>query len=1055
MKVKNYGFVLLFFLLQISFLGAQDNQVKEITGTVTIAEDGLPIAGATVLLKGTNQGTQTDFDGNYVIRAKLGDILVFSYLGTKTTEVTVGSGNVINISLTEEVGVLDEVVVMAYGTQKREAIVGSVATLSSEAIDNQQATSALRALQGTVPGVNLLTSGGQPGNNPTIRIRGFSSINASQGPLIILDGSPFNGNLNSISQDQIESLTVLKDASSTSLYGSRGANGVIIITTKSGKINSKSKVAFRSQYGQSNPAVGLHDLVGTEDNLKLTWQAIRNNNQYTLGQSAGDAAQNATNSLIGNLGYNPYNVANPIDTNGNLVSGAQKLWETDWEDLLIRNDVPRINHNLSVSGGSEKTTYFFSLDYLNEDGPVITSDFERIATRLNMESQVNDWLKIGVNTSFSRSRSGNPDQTSTSTTQSILWIYTVSSIFPAYARDAQGNLVFDSSGNIFFDAGNNNGRPLGQPLNATRNVSGGENILASILLGSESRIRTNFIGNAFAEVKILENLTFTSRFSYENFLFDSHSFQDDIIGAAAPVGGRVSKQRNLTTTVNAIQALNYQDSFGNHNISADAIMEAYTLTADTFNASATGFLPNQEELGNGTNPEFTGGFRISQRINGYLGRLAYNFDRKYFLEGSIRQDGSSQFGSDFRWGTFFSVGASWAVSNEDFMQNQDVFSYLKLRASYGELGNNGGIGSFPYQFVFQGANPNGIVLSPVEGNPSILPPTTLPDPALQWEKTASTNFGVDFDMFNGALSGSVDYYNKESIDLLYNVPAVNSTGVTNVFTNNGAVRNYGWEFSLNSNIFSRDNFTWNIGANFSIDKNEITELPQDQFISGTKLWKEGNSLFDFYLREWAGVDPGSGAALWYVDVLDSDGNVTGRDVTSDYSQSTQYETGKSSIPDIQGGFNTNIRYKQFDLSVLFNFSLGAYLYDSDYSGLISGFSTPGAPAHPDNFKAWQQPGDITDFPIITTANNTANSRSTRFLFKNDYVRLKALTLGYNLPQEALATTGISRFRVFIQADNLLTWQSHKGIDPEQSFQGTTAFRSPLQRTIATGVIVEF
>ncbi|WP_456438635.1 SusC/RagA family TonB-linked outer membrane protein [Psychroserpens sp.] len=1053
MKLKLTWLMTLFmaFVMQFSFA-----QEKTITGTVTSSAEGLPLPGVNVIVKGTSRGVQTDFDGNYSIKASEGETLVFSFVSMKSAEMLVGSSSTIDLAMAEDVAALDEVIVVAYGTQKKEAVVGAISTISAKTIETQQVTSPLRALQGAVAGVNLITAGGQPGSAPQIRIRGFASINSAQGPLIVLDGSPFNGNLNTISQDQIESITVLKDASSTSLYGSRGANGVILVTTKKGKLGKGAKITFRTQYGLSNPAVGLHDLVGTEDNLKLSWQAIRNNNQYTLGQNASVAGLNASNQLIGNLGYNPYNVANPIDANGNLVPGANLLWETDWEDELIREDVPRINHNLSISGGSDKTTYFFSLDYLKEDGPVITSDFERISTRLNLETQVNDWLKVGVNTSYSRSTSGNPNQVGTSTTQAIGWIYNVSSIFPAYARDGAGNLVNDASGNIFYDAGNGNGRPLGQPLNATRNINGGENILASILLGSESELRTNYVGNGFAEVTFLKNFKFNSRVSFENYMLDTHSFDDDIIGAASGVGGRVSKVRNLTTTLNAIQALNYSSSFGNHNLSVDAIMEAYSLDLDTFRAQATGLLPNQEELGDAANPEGSGGIRISERLNGYLGRVAYNYDNKYFVEGSIRRDGSSKFGSDFRWGTFYSVGASWAISNESFMDNIDAISYLKLRGSYGELGNNAGIGQFPYQFVFQGANANNIVLSPVEGIPTLLPPVDLPDPALVWEKTASTNIGIDFNIFNGAFSGSVDYYSKESIDLLYNVPAVNSTGVRTVFTNNGAVKNSGWEFSLNSQIFNKEDFGWSVGANFSLDKNEITELPQDEFINGSKLWKEGNSLFDFYIDEWAGVDPATGDALWYRDVLAADGvTVIGRDVTNDNSLATQYETGKSSLPDVQGGFNTNVRYKQFDLSVLFNFSLGAYLYDSDYSGLISGFATLGSGAHPDNFQAWQQPGDVTDFPRLTTANNNFNARSTRFLYKNDYVRLKALTLGYNIPTNGIERTGISKIRLFLQADNLFTWQSHEGIDPEQSFAGTTANRSPLQKTVTTGVIVEF
>jgi TonB-linked SusC/RagA family outer membrane protein len=1034
--------------------GLSFGQNKTVSGNVT-DQSGLPLIGVNIVVRGTANGTQTDFDGNYTLQVNEGDVLSFSYVGLKTAEVTVGTSNTINLIMEEDAQSLDEVVVVAYGTQTKEALVGSVVALSAGDIGNQQVTSPLRALQGAVPGVSLITSGGQPGNNPEIRIRGFSSVNAEQGPLIILDGAQYNGNINAISQDQIESLTVLKDASSTSLYGSRGANGVVVITTKKGTLNSGAKVTFRTQYGLSNPAVGLHDLVGTEDIMKLSWQAIRNNNLYALGQSPADAALNATNSLIPSFGYNPYNVANPIDIDGNLVSGASLLWETDWEEELIRRNVSRTNHTLSVSGGGEKSTYFFSLDYLNDEGPVLTSDFERISTRLNLSTQVNDWLKVGGNLSFSRSSSNQPDQDSGSTVQTNFWIYGVSSVYPIYARDEFGNLVFDSGGDIFFDAGNGNGGRIGQPLNANRsNVNGGENILASILLGSEKRIRTNFIGNGFAEVKFLKDFTFKSTFSFENYVFDSHSFDDDEIGIASGVDGRVSKDRDVTTTLNAIQALNYKKTFGNHNISIDAITEAYTLTLDTFRASATGLLPGQEEIGNAANPETSGGIRISRRINGYLGRAAYNYNNKYFVEGSFRTDGSSQFGEDFRWGDFFSVGGSWIVSKEKFMENIGAIDYLKLRASYGELGNNGGIGSFPYQFTFVSANASNIVLGSNEGNPTLLSPVVLPDPTLKWETTASTNFGVDFNIFNGKFRGSVDYYEKESIDLLLEVPAANSTGITDIFTNFGALKNFGWEFALNSQVFDNSDFSWDLGVNFSLDKNEWTKLPQEQVITGTKIWKEGSSLFDFYMREWAGVDPATGDALWYIDVTDANGNVTGRDVTNVYDQATQYETGKSSLPDIQGGISSNLRYKQFDLNVLFNFSKGAYLYDTDYSGLISPFQNLGTGVHPDNFLAWQQPGDITNFPRLTTQNNNFTSRSTRFLFENDYLRLKSLTIGYNLSKEVLDRIGLSSFRIYLQGDNLITWQSHKGIDPEQAFNGLTSGRSPLQRTITGGFVVE-
>ena len=1031
-------------IVQLSFA-----QEKTVSGTVA-DENGLPLIGATVVLTGTSNGTTTDFDGNYKITASTGDVLNISYVGYSDQNITVGASNTIDATLQPD-NSLDEVIVVAYGTQTKQSIVGSISTISSESIERQQVTSPLRALQGAVPGVNLITAGGQPGNNPTIRIRGFSSLNADASPLIILDGAQFNGNLNTISQDQIESMSVLKDASSTSLYGSRGSNGVILITTKKGKRNSAPKITIRSQIGSSNPTVGVHDLLSTDDQFRLTWEARRNENQYNLGQSPSDAAENASAGLVDYFGYTPYNLARPVDVNGNLTSG-NKLWNTNWEGEILRRNYLRTNHNISLSGGGDKTTYFMSMDYLNEEGPVIRSNFERVATRVNIESQVTDWLKMGFNTSFSRSNSGNPDQTSGSTTQVISWIYGVSSAYPIYARDANGALLLDVAGQRQYDLAN--GANAGQSVNSVRPARGGQNILADLNLGKENRRRTNYLGNAFAEIQLLEGLKFRTSLSYENYLFDSYSFDDDLLSFASNVGGRVSQDRDITTTLNAIQSLNYKKGFGNHNFSVDLITEAYTFEFDNLGTQGTGFLPNVSVLDGATAPEAVTGNVVVERINSYLGRLAYNFNQKYFIEGSFRRDGSTRFSEDTRWGNFFSVGGSWVVSNEAFLADNSTLNYLKFRGSYGELGNNrifisGSLAQdyFPYQSIFNLGWNN-------EGNTGILL-GGVADPDISWEKTESLNVGVDFEMFNGVLSGTVDYYSKESVDLIYDKPIPSSTGVSEITTNIGSVKNYGWEVTLNSNNVSTDNFTWTSGINFSLDNNKITELTQDEFINGSKLWKEGNSIFDWYIREWAGVDPADGFGMWYQDVLDTDGEVTGRVTTKDYDSATRYETGSSSLPDIIGGFTNYIKYKQFDLSILVNFSFGGTLLDTDYSGLINQFSNPGVAHHTDTFNRWQKPGDITDYPLLLAGNNSHASRSTRFLFDNDYVRLKGLTFGYNLPHSVTDRIGLSSFRLFVQADNIFTWQSHKGIDPEQAFNGLTNNRSPLSKTITTGAIIQF
>ena len=1047
--MKLHSCKILTFLLTL-VLYTSYAQEKNISGTIKDS-NGLPLVGAAIIVKGTSKGTTSDFDGNYAIKATVGQILYYSFIGYKSKEVPVKLNTEINITLQENTSSLDEVVVVAYGTQKKEALVGSVSSIDASVISSQQVTSPLRALQGTVPGVNLITQGGQPGEDSEIRIRGFGSLNSDRGPLILLDGVEFNANINTISQDQIENISVLKDAGSAALYGSRAANGVIAITTKTGKLNTALKATVRTQFGVSSPSVGIQPTLGAEDHIRSSWQALRNTNQFVNGQSAAEAGANASSGLIAYLGgYNPYDVANPIDENGNLVAGANLLWDTDWEDVIFNDNANRINHNLSLTGGSKTTSYFFSLDYLDEEGPVINSDFERISTRLNIESQINSWLKFGAKTSFSRSNSSNPDQTSNSSTQAISWVYNVASVYPIFARDSNGSLILDDNGELIFDLGNGNGRPVGQANNATRPFSSGDNILASLLLERQREVRTNYIGNAFLEIDLYKGLSFKSSFAYESFKFDSSNFQDVSLAAASEVGGRVSETINSITTLNAIQALTYETSFAKkHNIKAEAILEAFTETSGFISVSATGLLPGLDNLNAATNPESASGNETSQRLNGYFGRLSYNYDNKYFAEVSGRRDGSSRFNDGNRQGNFYALGGSWIISKEKFMTSFTAIDYLKLRASYGLLGNNrigaDGDNFFPTQSVFRSGFSNesvsGVIL---EG---------ISDPNLVWESTRTSDIGLDFGLFGGRLSGTFDYYSRRSEELINNVPSAPSSGALSLLTNNGELRNYGFEFAVNAQIFNTKDFEWDFGLNFSTNNNEITELPQDRIINGNNLLEEGNSIFDFFLREWAGVDSETGFGTWYIHEFDDDGNVIGRTTTFNFSEATNFDTGKSSLPDIQGGFSSFFKYKCFDLNLLFNYSLGSYIFNTDYAQLLNTFRFAGSSAHPDNLNAWQQPGDTSDVPLLLASNNSNGSASTRFLEKNDWLRLRALTFGYNLPSGTI--DGISKLRLFFQADNLFTWATLDDTEPEQAFNGTTNNRSPLSKTLSGGLIIEF
>jgi len=1036
-----------FFLLTLSthLMMAQERNIK---GIVTDATG--PAPGVNVTVQGSKQGVQTDFDGAYLVKAQTGDIIIFSFIGMEEKRVTVGTSNQIDVAMISASKTLEEVVIVAYGKQKAKSIVGSVAILGSDVLLKQQATNVMTALQGSVAGVNIIAAGGMPGENPTIRIRGVNSINASAEPLIVLDGAPYSGNINSISSDQIESMSVLKDASSTALYGSRGANGVILITTKRGKFDSAPKVNFTTTVGFADNAVPLHKRVSTDDYMKLNWEAIRNSNQYVSGQTAATAGVNASNSLISSIGYNPYGVANPVDANGNLVT-TNKLWDTDWEGLMLNNAAVRSEHTLSFSGGSSSTRYNFTSNYLSQEGNVVTSKFERINSRLTVDTKINNWMKAGVTMFYSTSKQNFPSQSGSSFQSSIQWIYNVPSIYPVYRHDGSGNLVYDGNGNKIYDYG---GGVVGQSVNATRPTFNNENAYGSLYMYKVGYDRDSYTANGYLEFNITEDLTFKTNLAYDKYLYDSYNYASNEVGYASSVGGRVTQNRNITTGVNFINSLNYKKTFGKHGFNADLIQEAYQFKLDAMGAQGEGFLPGVYVLGGSTNPTSVSGYISEERISSYLGRLAYNYDEKYFIEGSFRRDGSSRFNSDVRWGSFYAVGGSWLISEENFLKNSKVISELKLRGSYGELGNRSTLNSdgtdnfFPYQQLFdtgwnEGDN-TGVVLG------------SAVDPFLTWEKNKTTDIGLDFGLFNNRITATVDYYDKKSKDLIYNKPLPGSTGNTGVTTNVGGLRNYGWEFALNTRNIETKNFVWNTNINVSTNKNEITELTQTSFINGTKRWEVGKSLYDFYIQEWAGVDPATGYGMWYKDVLGTDGKPTGeRETTTVYAQATRYDVGKSSLPDFVGGMTNYFRYKNLDLNILFNFSVGSYVYDSSYASLQAGYKSAGRAVSVDALNRWQAPGDVTDVPLLLASNNDFNSQSTRFLFKNDYVRLKALNFGYNFPSSLIEKVNLSKLRLYFQGDNLLTFQSHKGIDPEQNFAGTTDSRSYNLRVMSFGLNVEF
>lgn len=1033
MKLKLKWILTLFIALTIQFSFAQEKTIKGV-----VSDDKGPLPGVNVLVKGSKTGVQTNFNGDYSIKANNGDVLIFSFLGMTDQSIVVGSSSAINVTLESEVKSLNEIVVVAYGKQKSKAIVGSVAIVGREVLDKQISTSVLTSLQGSVPGVTVISAGGQPGDNPVIRIRGISSISSAADPLIILDGAPYAGNINSISADQIESMSVLKDASSTALYGSRGANGVIIINTRKGKLNTPTMVTINSLIGVGSNAVNLHNLLSTDRLMEMSWEARRNVFQYGSGQTPALAGANASAGLVSVLRYNPYKTTVPVDANGKLVT-TEKYWNTNWEDELLNNSAIRRENSIVVNGGSDNTAYSFTINNLGQEGALKESNFDRTSTRLNVDTKINKTFNLGVNVGYSTSEQNYPTQSGTSFQSPIQWIYGVSSIYPVFRHNPSGSLILDGNGNKIYDYGSNAGA-----LNAARPMFQNENAVGALYNYVIENKRDDMTFNGYVGINIAKGLTFKTTFAFEKYLFDTYEYSSNLYGNASSVKGRITQNRDITTSSNITNALNYKGEFGDHNISADLIQEAYNYKIDRMYARGEGFLPGVVVNDGSTKPVGVGGSISEERLASYLGRASYNYAGKYFIEGSFRTDGSSRFAQDVRWGTFYSVGGAWSLKDENFLKDNNVISALKIKGSYGELGNNRTDSYFPYQQLYNVGFSELSNIGVILGSPT--------DSDLTWEKTASSNIGIEVGLFKNRLTFGSDFYEKKSIDLIYAIPVASSVGNTTYLTNAGSLRNYGLEVYLNSVNFKTEDFTWNTNLNFSFDKNEITSLTQEFVINGNKRWEVGKSIYEFWIQEWAGVDPADGRAKWYVDGVDANGN---RKTTKTYSSASRNYTGKSSLPDVVGGFTNYFRYKNFDLNILFNFSYGSYVYDSTYASLMTGLRDPGRPGHADLENRWQKPGDITDVPLLYQGQQDFASQSTRFLFKNDYIRLKALNLGYNMPKDLVDKIGMNAFRIFLQGDNLWTYQSHEGIDPEQSIDGATNNRSYNQRLVSLGLTIGF
>lgn len=1054
-------------------------QVRTYSGVVVSSEDGQTMPGVNIKIAGTSRGTSADFDGNFSISAEKGQTLVFSFVGYKDKSVALGDARELTVTMDPDASMLDDVVVVAYGTAKKKDLTGSITTLKSSDIKNRSVSTVTRALEGQVAGLQTTSSTGQPGTDANIYIRGIGSINASNTAMILLDGVPYPSTLSTINPDDIATVTVMKDAASTSLYGSRAANGIVAITTKRGQ-SGTSNVSLNVRMGFNENGVPNYDVIKDPGQYyQQVFEGFRGFRYLTLGD--WNAASNSAINYMPNLGYLAFKLPEPYESGasgaarlaylidpatGKVREGSQLLYQENWEDVLYSRQF-RQEYNVSVNGGNDKTQYYLSLGYLSDPSYVTRSSFERFSSRLNLDSQVNNWLKVGGNMSFVHriSNSRSSDGTTFNSANIFTYARVVPSIYPIYARDNDGNYMYDVNGGRVLDylngystKGNSSGDKIALGPNP---MIGGLNPLSFLDLDKSTQKFDNFSGAVYGEAKFLQDFTARATFNADMVFGSNKSFSNNQAGSAADPqwNGILEANRSTRMVLNANQTVDWAHDYGNHHVDVLVGHEFYYQKYEYLWAANTNMLiPGMDEFNNfigfaakGYNPE---GYTNAVSLESYFARANYSYKDKYYLSGSIRTDGSSKFRYD-KWGTFWSVGASWRMAEENFIRNNASWiNELKVRASVGTTGNQSlNDTDYPYTDLWEIQDNGGEfgVKQVWWGNRNV-----------SWESNLKLDAGIDFRMWD-RFYGSIDLYRNVTRNLLYKVPQAASTGVSSVLTNDGKIANQGIEIDLNYDIIRNNKVFWSININGQHYKQKLLRLPDfmmeaakgDGYATGAYIWKIGGDMYTYYWGEGAGVDPNTGMQYYWKDVVDENGKVTGREKTTNKDEQTMYAQG-SAIPDFQGGFNTTVRYAGFDLVVNTTFSIGGTARNAEYGNLMWSQAILGRNLHKDLIgNTWTPTNTDAKYPIFAY-NYALGDRAEIDLIDASYFCLKNVTLGYTLPERTVKSIGLSSVRVFASGENLFLLSRLKGLDPRQSINGATAYPAYSQmRTVSFGLNINF
>lgn len=1009
---------LLFGLALLFSIGVVFAQDRTITGKVTSADDGTGIPGVNIVVKGTTTGAVTDLDGNYKLSVPSdGAILVFSFIGMETQEVEIGGRSVIDVAMGLDSEQLAEVVVVGYGTQTKEQLTGAVSVIDTEQLEMMPKASFQDALQGSSPGLQVVNLDGAPGAGIAVRVRGIGSINASNEPLYVIDGIPVvsgsvsntdfdNGGrssnvMASLNPNDIESLVVLKDAASTAIYGSRGANGVVLITTKSGKSGSgKANVDVKARWGVSENAF---------NNLLTGLNGDQYFQLYVEGyENIGWTTQDATDQF-----YSQF----PVDDNGDYYS-------TNWLDEITNPGAVQ-EYDISVQGGTDKLNYFISTNYFDQDGVVVNNFFERLSGRANIGGQISKKISFSNNLAVSYFKQRG-------ITDGTRWqapFYLGILMAPAVP-------VFDETGQYysdhksFFMGGNN---PAGHLHDDRRNLR-------------QLRVTDNLT----ATWNIIEGLDFRTAWSLDFIRVDENLYANPRYGDGRNVGGTANVAATSVLNWLGTQTLTYNKTFAEqHGLSVLAGYEAQKVSEDGVEAYGEGFAhPTLKNLASVANPQDVNSYLTEYSFESLFARVNYDFRNKYFLSGSIRRDGSSRFGPDNRYGTFWSLGAGYTMTEEGYLQNADWLNLLKLRASYGITGN-AGIGNFDWAGLWGFSRA-------YDGSPAAAP-AQVANPLLTWESQENLNFGLDYEMFNNRLRGSVEYFNRFSSDMLLDRPLSMTTGFRSVTENFGDMKNFGWEFVLAADIVSTDDWLVTLGGNITLLTNEIVKL-DEAFLDGTKRREEGRDYQEFFLLGWAGVNPVNGDPIWYTDSSKTE-------TTSNVSEAERFYDGKSATPTAYGGFNLDATWKGLTLSFMFNYSFGNYVYDSPGWVLHGdGRFTPRSTSQYAFENRWtQEKADAGQteflFPQHRWGGNQASNQrnSDRYLFEGDFIRLKKVNLSYNFPQSIASKAKMRSLQVYLSLDNYWTWVKDENLtfDPEQIVSGVYNTVTPISKTVNFGINMGF